>query len=214
MNAEVTYDLYEEPSRWARALVIGSVIAVALLALWIFVPPFLARIVGQPAAPHHKDGKFAASAQLEQPVRTIPIDKSPRRFTAADVAPAETTSVVSVIAVQQSPSGASSPSSIEENVTASVAQIPETPTATTNPQTTVNAREAWISPPSSSSATPDSALETEGSVINPPRLPRARPHLTAAGTLPIPLPLPRPFIPTAEDSSAPPETPTPRPDYL
>jgi hypothetical protein len=211
MNAEVTYDLYEERSRWSRAVVIGCVIAVVLLALWIFVPPFLTRI----AASHHKDSTFAIVASpQQQPVRIISIDKSPTRHPSDDVARPVATGSIAAIDVSHSPApgDAASPSPIAPDAPVANAQVREIPTAAASSAMGVGTSDAWA--PSAPATAAESSFEAEISAAAPPRLPRARPHLTAAGTLPIPLPQPRPFIPTEDSSSALPDVAHERPDYL
>jgi hypothetical protein len=207
MNAEVTYDLYEERSRWSRIVVIGCVTAVVLLALWIFVPPFLTRI----AAPHHKDSKFAiVTPPPQQPVRIISIDKSPTRVPSDDVARPVATGSISAIDVSQSSAqgDAASPSPTAQGASA---QVRETPIAAASPPLGVTTSDAWA--PYAPGAAAESSFQAEISAAPPPRLPRARPHLTA-GTFPVPLPQPRPFIPTEESSSTLPDVAHERPDYL
>jgi hypothetical protein len=209
MNAEVTYDLYQEPPRWSRVLVIACVIAVALLALWIFVPPFFTRIAAP--APHQKDSKFAIVAPQPSTVRTISIDKTPTRFESDDVARPVATGSVSVIDVSPPPpGGAVSPAPSAQDAPVSSMQVKEAPAASA--AIGASTSDAW--PTTAPGPAAESSFDAEIPAITPPRLPRARPHLTAAGTRSIPLPLPRPFIATEDSSSTLPDVPHERPDYL
>jgi hypothetical protein len=86
MNAEVTYDLYEEPARWSRALVVSCCAAVALLALWIFLVPAIQW--------------FAPAAVTPQPVddrNTLAEQVSAAAATGAEAAPAPADSQSSLI---------------------------------------------------------------------------------------------------------------------
>src|SRR5215475_13016307 len=76
MNAEVTYALYEVPSRWSRLFVIASAIAVVILALWILVPIAMSRFAPATAAHSKADIHIApksdsmATQRSERPAQT------------------------------------------------------------------------------------------------------------------------------------------------
>src|SRR5262249_752461 len=84
MNAEVAYDLYEEPSRWSRVVLVFSIIAVVVFALLVVVPPVLSRLLPTSAPPHHKEMAAPPPAQT-----IVAITKSARTVSAdpAGIAP-------------------------------------------------------------------------------------------------------------------------------
>jgi hypothetical protein len=210
MNAEVAYDLYEEPSRWSRVVIVCGIIAVVVLALLVFVPPVLSNLLPTSAPPHHKELVAPPPAQtivaITKSARTVSAD--PAEIVPSTAASTPTTSIaadtslsiaaktgqaavdppVPVAAVES----AGNTSSVDESV--SVATWPTIHTVHTLRVTA-------------------SAIEADAEPVAPPPLPRARPHLRLAGTPAIPLPHPRPFIPTPEDAASVPETILERPDY-
>jgi hypothetical protein len=211
MNAEVTYDLYEEPSRWSRVVIVCCIIAVVIFALLVFVPPVLSNFLPTSTPPHHTEFAAPSPAQtivtITKSARTVSADpaaiapttatSTPTTSIAADTslsiaATTEQAAVdppVPVAAVQS----AGDTSSVDES--ASVATWPTIHTVHTLRVTT-------------------SPIEADAERVPRPPLPRARPHLTLAGTPAIPLPHPRPFIPTPEATAASvPETIFERPDY-
>jgi hypothetical protein len=70
MNADVTYDLYEEPARWSRALVVSCAAAVALLALWIFLVPALQWFAPPAVTPQPRDDRNTLAEQVSATAAT------------------------------------------------------------------------------------------------------------------------------------------------
>jgi hypothetical protein len=215
MNAEVTYDLYEEPTRWSRAVVILCAVAVAVLALWIFVPPALRHFAPASMVPRQK--AVIAAPLRDQPAQTV--DTATRaaatksvRSVSYDSAPTAPSAAITAVETPQ-PALANTPDS--ESSVAQDSPPANTPiSAAAAGQLAQGAPPAVWAPIQPSSPPPASAFEEDAKLITRPPLPRARPHqLSLAGSLGIPLPHPRPFIATETTDSVP-ETSTDRPDFF
>jgi hypothetical protein len=216
MNAEVSYDLYEEPVRWSRALLISCIVALALLALWIVVPPALRHFAPAAFATRHK-------AVLHTPL----LDQSARKVAAMgnaapsnsvrsvryEATPADTSASVTTLESTQSAIPDAPGSQLSVVREASVASAPASATTTVGQLAQLAPPPVWA-PIQRSWPPPASAFEEDAEPIARPPLPRARPHeLTLAGGLGIPLPHPRPFIATETTGSVP-ETDPGRPDFF
>lgn len=166
MNAEVTYDLYEEPARWSRALVVSCSAAVALLALWIFFVPAI-----QWFAPP------AVTPQPGEDSNTLAEQVSAAAATGAETA-------------QPMPAPANSQSSLIEDapVTITTATAQLTPNA-------ASVWTPLQPPPVASPFNSDAGPNAEPIAQPPLPRPRPR-QLSITGSLAIPLPHPRPFTAT------------------
>jgi hypothetical protein len=214
MNAEVAYDLYEEPSRWSRVAIVCCIIAVVIFALLVFVPPVLSNLLPTSAPPHHKEIVAPSPAQT-----IVAITKSARTVSAdpAGIAPTTATSTPTT-------SIAADPSLSMATTTEQAAANPPMPAAAVPSAGNTSSADESVSVATSVATWPTihtvhtlspavPALEADAEPVARPPLPRARPHLTLAGTPAIPLPHPRPFIPTPEATASVPETILERPDY-
>jgi hypothetical protein len=216
MNAEVSYDLYEEPVRWSRALLISCIVALALLALWILVPPALRRLAPGAFAPRQKavihtpwldqSARKVAATSNAAPSNSVRSDRYERT-------PADTSAPVTTVGTTQSTIPDAPGSQLSVVREASVASAPASATTTVGQLAQLAPPGVWA-PIQRSSPPPASAFEEDAEPIARPPLPRARPHeLTLAGGLGIPLPHPRPFIATETTGSVP-ETDPGRPDFF
>jgi hypothetical protein len=210
MNAEVVYDLYEEPSRWSRVVVVCCIILVAILALWIVAPPLLSRLLPTSEPPLHKDIVAPPPAQT-----IVAITKSAREGTADPaMVPAATVSAPAPATPIATDTRSSTPPTSGQDgpTTPETAVRPAENASTTADSVSVA---VWSGPQVVHSAGPAAlAREADAEPVARPPLPRARPRLTVAGTLPIPLPHPRPFIPTPEATESAPATIIERPNTL
>jgi len=210
MNAEVAYDLYEEPSRWSRVVIVCGIIAVVIFALLVFVPPVLSNFLPTSAPPHHKEIIAPSPAQT-----IVAITKSARTVSAdrAGIVPSVATSTpTSPIAADTSLSTAAKTEQAAADPPVPVAAV-ETAGNTSSVDESASVATWPTIHTVHSVSIAASAVEADAEPVARPPLPRARPHLTLAGTLAIPLPHPRPFIPTPEATESAPETILERPDY-
>jgi len=216
MNAEVSYDLYEEPVRWSRALLISCIVALALLALWILVPPALRHFA--PAAFATRQKAVIHTPWLDQPGRKAVATSSAApsnsgRSVRYEPAPAGTSASVTTVETTQSAISDAPGSQLSVVQEASAASAPASATTAVGQLAQLAPAAVWA-PIQPSFPPPASAFEEDAEPIARPPLPRARPHeLTLAGTLGIPLPHPRPFIATETTGSVP-ETDPGRPDFF
>jgi hypothetical protein len=189
MNAEVTYDRYNDPPRWVGPVVIVCFVAVVIFALWVFVP----------AAMEY----FAPSPQATEPdesaSRPIVFDTAPSPVASPDIAAAVARSAGSAVAIDTAPQAADASRAVET-------PVEDAPATTATLPAPHDAAASWAA---SESATPADALP----IARPP-LPRMRPRdLMADGTLAIPLPRARPDIPTDTTATVP-DAPADRQDSL
>jgi hypothetical protein len=186
--------LYEDPSRLSRMVVISCAVVAALLTFLIILPPLLS-LLGHSSvtAPHHeidaagstaRDGVAASLDDLSRTAKpTSPADDvtAPRDSSTAAIAETSRTAVSSGVETpQRVPPPALAP--------ATDGRSPERPSP-------------WVAAVQS---TPDPApaVDAEAEPVARPPLPRVRPHrVAAAGGAAIPLPPPRPFIPTEAAST-------------
>jgi hypothetical protein len=186
MNAEVTYDRYNDPPRWAVPVVIVCFIAVVIFALWVFVPAALEYFAPSPQA----------AAPDESTARPIVFDPAPSPVASTDIA-AAAGSADTVVAKDTPPQTVDAPRTADAST-----QDSEITTAT------LPAPHAVISP------APDAATPAAAAPIARPPLPRMRPRdLMTDGTLVIPLPRARPDIPT-DTTAIVPDAPADRQDRL
>jgi len=188
MNAEVTYDRYNEPPRWAVPVVIVCFIAVVMFALWVFVPAALEYFAPNPEA----------AATDETASRPIVFDPAPSQVASSDIAASVARSADSVVATDTAPP-VDAPRATET-------PVQDEPATTATLPAPHEVASAW---PASASATP-----VDAEPIAKPPLPRTRPRdLMTDGTLAIPLPRARPDIPTDTTATVP-DAPTDRQDFL
>lgn len=216
MNAEVSYDLYEEPVRWSRALLISCIVALTLLALWILVPPALRRFAPATFAPRQK--AVIHTPWLDQPARKVVATSNAApsnslRSVREEPTPAGTSASATTVESTRSAIPDAPDSQLSVVREASVASAPASATATVGQLAQLAPPAVWA-PIQRPSPPPASAFEEDAEPIARPPLPRARPHeVTLAGGLGIPLPHPRPFIATETTGSVP-ETDPGRPDFF
>jgi hypothetical protein len=184
MNAEVTYDRYKDPPRWAVPVVFVCFIAVVIFALWVFVPAALEYFAPSPQAPDDSTG------------RPIVFDPAPSPVASTDIA-AAAGSADTVVAKDTPPQTVDAPRTAD-------ASVQDAPTTMATPPHAATA----LAP------APDAATPADATPIARPPLPRMRPrNLMTDGTLVIPLPRARPEIPTDTTATVP-DAPADRQDLL
>jgi hypothetical protein len=195
MTGRNTPALYEDPSRFSQVVVISCAVVAALLTFLMILPPLLSLLGHRSITPPRNEIDNAASTavsaaaasldQLSQTAKpTSPAEDTPAAGDSGTAAIAETShAIVS--------SGVATPERVPQ----------EPPPAPTTNGRSPEKPSAWAaalqSPPD-----PGPTLEVDAEPLAQPPLPRVRPHhVTVAGIASIPLPPPRPFIPTEAASA-------------
>jgi hypothetical protein len=191
MSGELTYELLEESSLWPKVAGVAGAVAVMSLALW-FVPGALKGYFAPTHAPQKitvVDAQPISSKETVAPdnIRVISIDAAPTTTTTTPSTP--TDRIATAATTEADPT--TSP-------TIDASQSTPTTTAPSTQSTLVNAM-PWGPLASAQTA----GFDADPAPIVRPPLPRAKPRLTALGTLWIPLPHPRPPIATDEPAAQP-----------
>ena len=186
MNAQVTRALYEEPPRWSRIVVISCTIVAALLTFLIALPPLLSLV---------------APKSVTHPILSAPLpdrtddadspDQLSRSMPAMPTSPVGNTPTAPASSVDTTAEASPAVDSSAAGPPPSIAQEPPAPA--TSGRLTERAQALAMQ----SLLAPEPVFEVDTEPVAQPPLPRARPHqMTVAGIVGVPLPLPRPFIPT------------------
>lgn len=190
--------LYEDPSRLSRMVVISCAVVAALLTFLMILPPLLTVFghrsvkIDNPAS----TARTAAAASLDQLSQTAKptAPQTANPIPPAGAVPAASGSSTAAIAETSRPvvsSGVETPQRVP----------PEPPAPPTNGRSPENPSAAWVatiqSPPD-----PGPTVEVDAEPVAPPPLPRIRPHhMTVDAIAAIPLPSPRPAVPTESAST-------------
>jgi hypothetical protein len=204
MNGRVTRALYEEPSRWSRLVVICCTVVAALLTILIALPPLLSLVAYRSVTPQHTE--IVGTASPDRTTATASLDESSQNSKPAPSAgieppqnakPDASAANVPVTIESRVVTTEEEPRTVESSDTAApplAAQDLPPPMPTTDGQST---EKALASAPIQSTPAPGSALDADTELVARPPLPRARPHrVKLAGIAGIPLPPPRPVVPT------------------